>query len=257
MESTRIRLPSQEPSDANAIIEIGTNHVRYHVPKPLLCRHSEYFNAALNVRWREGNSPIILETVEVAVWEIFLGWLYTQKVPRPLKEWKAAVRLGLSKGASGPSPLTECIPQHDGSMLRIMTYAFADRFLVSELYLALNRQIVDATILFRPNLDVIIFGFAHFHNNDPLLKLFVDQFCAYKKREWAAIENAYYEDLPADFLRRVSERALAAYYERKIKLTELLVCDYHGHKTDEERESCKFKGDVAYPCRNRYEFGSS
>jgi hypothetical protein len=115
----------------NVVIEVGPNHTQYHLPKTLLTHYSEYFDKALNGPWKESSGePIKLDVVSPAVFNLFVNWLCSQKIPYPFA-WKPASEWDMDG--------VEALKYNECAMLEIMLYAFADRFLVPTLYTGLNR----------------------------------------------------------------------------------------------------------------------
>jgi hypothetical protein len=66
----------------NVVIDAGPSLEQYHLPASLLAYYSGYFKNALNGPWKESNGePIKLDDVSPAVFNLFVNWLYRQKLP--------------------------------------------------------------------------------------------------------------------------------------------------------------------------------
>src|ERR1700743_293994 len=69
-------------------IKVGPEEKLFVVHQDLICHFSKYFNAAFNGSFAEATSKEInLPDVEVQIFEIFVGWLYMQKLD--VKTWES------------------------------------------------------------------------------------------------------------------------------------------------------------------------
>jgi hypothetical protein len=96
-----------------------------------------------------------------------------------------------------------------------------------------------------PCYNAIIFAFANLPLEHNLLTFLVDTHCQNHRIELDTDENGEKElrsQLPKEFLLR----AMLRYSELKSKdgAGDLIPCDYHGHSSKEERETCEKKVDI-------------
>jgi hypothetical protein len=216
----------------NVVIEVGPNHIQYHLPRTLLTHYSGYFDKALNGPWKESNGqPIKLDDVIPAVFNLFVNWLYSQKIPY-LFAWELAAEWDMDG--------VESMEDNEGAMLEIMLYAFADRFLVPTLHTGLNR-VLTTRKYGTPSLDVITYAFNHLPDTEPILRFFVDVYCsrdAFSSRSEPEEVREWEEKLPREFLLRVARR-IRVVSEPGVETPVIESCDYHGHTDEAQRDECK------------------
>jgi hypothetical protein len=228
------RAARKEPVE-NVIIEVGPSLIQYHLPKPILTHYSDYFEAALSGPWKESNgTPIKLDDVSPAIFNLFVNWLFRQKVPDWNNQWVAEAE---------NADAIEVIKYNTPRMLKIMLYCFADRFLVSALYRQMNRLLPDKPNGRGPFLaDEIAYAYENLPVTDPVLDLMVD---TYMRKSEASEEQRKEElqwenKLPREFLARVA-RKLREGLDKGGMEGKLDACDYHGHVTRKQRRRCKDK----------------
>ncbi|KAK4549929.1 hypothetical protein LTR36_005230 [Oleoguttula mirabilis] len=62
-------------------VKIGERLTEYTIPRALICGHSTYFERGFGERFKEGQEKVlVLPDVERGSFEVFIGWLYTQRV---------------------------------------------------------------------------------------------------------------------------------------------------------------------------------
>lgn len=182
----------------------------------------------------------MLDDVEPAVFNVFVDWLYTQKLPPNWSEWKHVM----------------AEKQGDSLTMRnwlLKVYAFADRFVIPTLRTHANRAIIANcdyyTLANLPCCMETAFAFEHLPANDPILDLFVDLYCVYWNfgytvEDYGLNNKFWFLQLPKELLVRYMIRTgkirecndLAI--ESKIKLH---CCSYHDHKSEEEQNRCQEK----------------
>jgi hypothetical protein len=66
----------------NVIIYVGPERKRCLIHKDLLTKQSEYFNSALNGKFKEAEeNSIHLEEESPATFDLLVGWLYQGRIP--------------------------------------------------------------------------------------------------------------------------------------------------------------------------------
>ena len=207
------------------VIKVGEGdaQVEYHVHRAFLVHYSAYFRGALNGNFKEAIEGCVhLEDVEAGVFEVFLEWLYTQKLPRNMAHIQTA----------------------EAEIKVVKLYTLADRLLVPDL----ERTLIDVVFSDKPSplYESIFFAFTHLPVGNPLLQLLVDKHCARWEPELdEEKETELRRDLPSDFLLGVMDRFSKVVKELRDNGKELKldICDYHDHKSDVERQECKEKQD--------------
>ncbi|KXT07544.1 hypothetical protein AC578_10138 [Pseudocercospora eumusae] len=64
-----------------AMVKVGTPHTTFHVNEELLCSGSEFFKAALQKEWREGQMHVVeLPEQSPETFNVYLNWLYQKQV---------------------------------------------------------------------------------------------------------------------------------------------------------------------------------
>jgi hypothetical protein len=73
-------------------ILVGEEQQDFSVHKDLICHHSPYFKAAFNLEFDEAKTGTMkLPEISVEIFQLFLGWLYTQKLrdeSMPPEQWR-------------------------------------------------------------------------------------------------------------------------------------------------------------------------
>ncbi|KAK5127595.1 hypothetical protein LTR85_006935 [Meristemomyces frigidus] len=95
-------------------VKIGPALTEYTIPRALICGHSAYFDGAFSERFKEGQEKVLaLPDVAQGPFEVFVDWLYTQRVywdgrdremyPKPTESGDADGKVGKDKEKYGPS----------------------------------------------------------------------------------------------------------------------------------------------------------
>ncbi|KAL6706150.1 hypothetical protein ACN47E_006066 [Coniothyrium glycines] len=231
---------AQTPSSADIIIKVGTEEKQYRVHKAFLVYYSEYFSSALSDRWREVNDKeISLKDVEVPIFNLFVEWLYTQKLPienDPLA-WQTTAGI--------PGAWWE-----DPTILKLKFYVFADRFIVRNLSAELNRRIVNehSSRAFpgHPGHEEIIYAFNNLPETDPLLDFYADILFYVWNLDMDQLHNqvSLRSQLPRELLLRFMlrvGRSRRDYEDLPINKFSFDFCSYHGHVSEEEKKACAYK----------------
>ncbi|KAF2709293.1 hypothetical protein K504DRAFT_533681 [Pleomassaria siparia CBS 279.74] len=210
------------------VILVGPNKVQYHVHGSFLVYHSGFFRNAFNGNWRESEDGITLLDVETVVFNIFVNWLYTMKLPGPNNyDWTTQ---------PDPRIMGEA---HKADMLQIKLYVFADRFMIPALRLAMNRIITADTTYTRPCANVMIFAFDNLRAEDVILQFLVDSHCLkWRHGLQSEHETRLLDQLSQDCLTKIMKRFGFMLAEGITRHSSLKMCDYHEHISDVERLAC-------------------
>lgn len=214
------------------VVEVGEKGRRYSLHKAFLCHYSEYFRKALNGPWKEAEDGVVpLKDIEPGVFNVFVNWMYTQKLPGNCEEWCQVGELGEAWDFASEIALI------------LKAYNFGDRFLATAFKRAANVAIVGILHGCAPFYEVVIFAFKNLPAHSPILQLLVDAQC----RHWSEClddteEVELQKQLPYDFLLRVMKRYSEKVYGDTAWFEEPLArCLYHEHASDEERKECQKK----------------
>jgi hypothetical protein len=232
-------------------VKIGPEHTKYRIHKALLEYHSDHFRSALLEHWKEGQErQVVLDDLEPAAFDIFVDWLYTNKIPRTFAEWLAP-EVNENSGTT----------RRRLGMLHLKAYVIADRLGVPELRETINNNYVTRNILVWPWYQEIIYAFSNIPSGRRILKFLVAIHCAHSERgnEYLLEGDLELRDkLPQEFLLQV----MAHYQEMRAEGTwdeELRACEYHEHASDDERKNCEGKAGklalkkrVTWTHRDRY-----
>ncbi len=223
-------------SPGDIIIEVGPEKVKYHVHRDFFVHYSGYFRKALQGPWEEAQrGTISITDVEPHVFNMFVEWLYTQKLPEDDNDW-------FYKANSSE------IPYGDAGVIRLELYIFADRFLVPSLRSVLSQSIV-ASFEYGWDMDnavdEIAVAFDNLPPTDPLLDFFVDfYFVSWSvETEDGKYEKSILSQLPHEFLLRYLMRFGRLRQEHGDPNNELYMdwCSYHVHTSGDEKRYCKSK----------------
>jgi hypothetical protein len=214
-------------------IDVGAEHAKYSVYAELISYYSGYFKGTLNGPWKEAEDRVIeLPDIEPRVFDIFIDWLYTQKLPKRSREWVTPTA-EIEAGSHNHSRVVE--------RLMMEVYVFADRFLVPQLKVALFRFFANFcnNDAIPPYYEAIIYAFDNLPSTSPMLTLLVKLHCAYWTDSSDTTDNGELElrhELPQDFFLR--GMAQFAKGRDKEKAKGVACCDCHKETTVTEREGC-------------------
>jgi hypothetical protein len=181
-------------------IAIGPEKKLYHIHQDLICYHSEYFRAAYNGPWKESDEGVVLEDVEVEVFNIFVHWLYTQTVPGIGEE--------LTDIAESDSMRTEHHYPEIGMLLLLKSCVFGDRFLAPAFKIRAHNLYVEygCSEICGIKYEQIIYGFDNLPEDTGLLTMMVQLEChgkMYDMEDGTEDEAEMRSKLPRKFLVRV------------------------------------------------------
>ncbi|KAF1964930.1 hypothetical protein BU23DRAFT_546683 [Bimuria novae-zelandiae CBS 107.79] len=172
MAPSTITKPSPSVADIfsspTAVIKIGEEGKEYIIHKALLAHYSEYFRAALEPStFQKGiTNTITLSDVDSGLFEPFIEWIYTQKVP--------------------DTKLCDYHPPKREKLARL--YVLADRLLVPKLKEVIFNISLDHYQGRRctPSYKTVSLAFNSLPDQDPYLQLLVDAQC----RMWKGDDDA-------------------------------------------------------------------
>jgi hypothetical protein len=170
-------------------IKVGANAVQYRVHEAVLTHYSAYFRSALRSGMEESSTrTFTLLDVGQPIFDAFVDWLYSQRLP---SGDAMDLRYPRSK-------------DFKRDMYLISLYAFADRFLVSDLKPAVMERIVDCYNKFAlPNRSAVAMAFEHLPIGSPVQQLLVDVFRRGGKAAINYEDPMPLEQLPSAFLCQV------------------------------------------------------
>ena len=232
----------------STIVTVNVNDEKsYRLHKSLLTSHSKYFKAAFERDFQEAQEGAIrLTEVDIEIFDIFVDWLYSSDLDvADVKRNNFSKDSKLWDGDRDKE-------NHQRVMQLIEVCIFADAHEVHELALDAIDELFDHCTNSRyllPNRSHLFRAFSKLPASSPLLKLLVHVDCWYRKRPEDEDEDtevaAIQETLPMECVAR-----LCAYYRTVLwKLDEnirnvdhdLYLCDYHGHKNEQECKDCPRK----------------
>ncbi|KAH7345949.1 hypothetical protein BKA66DRAFT_576754 [Pyrenochaeta sp. MPI-SDFR-AT-0127] len=211
------------------VVEVGTTKTKYYVHRSLLIEHSEFFKKALSGQWKEAQEGVVtVDDVDCSTFDIFVNWMYTQRLPEDDDEWSN----GLGRG---PRMIGEPI------LMRVKAMVLGDRILAPvferEVRHGLIRELVDERgLCYEP----IIYAFANLPSEHPILDLMVDVHCCDFVESGDTKTNGELERrhrLPHEFLLRTMFR-YARLMKDDSRETQLYACDYHETALKEEKYYC-------------------
>jgi hypothetical protein len=214
-------------------ITIGPTKAIFNVHKDLICHHSEYFRIAYNGRWKEAEDGVVLEDIEVEVFELFVHWLYAQSFPkvREVKYWQKSDMIKANKATL---------------LLLLQACVFADRFMASGFLKAAHNEFINENDRRMPWYEHVIFAYSNFHEESQILKFMVDaQACFWSAEADDNAEMLKRSELPAEFLPEVTARR----FELKRGVVpmdddEFDISAYHIHDSNKERWECPKYGSM-------------
>ncbi|KAF1974612.1 hypothetical protein BU23DRAFT_96408 [Bimuria novae-zelandiae CBS 107.79] len=214
-------------------VDVGEEHVKYSVYAELISYYSNYFKATLHGPWKEAEDRVIeLPDIEPRVFDIFIDWLYTQKLPKKTLGWILPP----------PEQDTDSTRQFQlAERQMIKAYVLADRFIVPQFRVAIFDYF--ANLCNRcgtpPYYDAIIYAFDNLPPTSAMLTLLVKLHCAYWDEKSDTMDDRELklrEELPQDFFLRGMFQF--AKMKDKPKAKEIACCDCHKETAPKEREGC-------------------
>ncbi|KAF3037572.1 hypothetical protein E8E11_001476 [Didymella keratinophila] len=197
--------PKKGPCDAareGGFVTVIIEQTEYKVHKLLLAQHSEYFKRALNGSWRESEEGRIpLEDVDREIFDIFVNWLYSQRLP----EWERLEPQGCS---CSESTHNDCI-KRARDLLWMKIHVFANRFQSTYLKGAAHTQHLDEYFAHNtsPYFSVVKYAFVNLTSDNIMLRFSVDVHCrGHDTDADVGQELMDRDELPREFLIRVMEQ---------------------------------------------------
>jgi hypothetical protein len=215
------------------VVSVGQTHQKYRIYKDLIAYYSEYFCNALKKPWKEAEDRLIeLPDIDPQVFDIFVDWLYTQKVPEKNKHWIKPTD-DMKSNSTKHVQLVE--------ILIVRTYVFADRFLVPKFRCAIYNHFAASLVkdAIPPYYEVIIFAFENLSEKSAMLDLLVRVHCAFWDESCDTETNGELElrkELPVEFFLRAM--VVSSRMKDKEKARGLVECGCHREKAT-DREGCE------------------
>ncbi|KAI4629190.1 uncharacterized protein J4E87_003452 [Alternaria ethzedia] len=233
------------PNTAMAEIVVGPKAKRFTVQLNRIVYYSPFFLAALKGSFKEAKDKIVtLPDTEANIFELFVHWLYRQRFPT---EGDSPRLLALYNGGDE-------YPYFQSAKL-MKLYVFSDKYNVPKLKRdcldALFEHLGDETAYKLPNLNDVAYAVKNLNDEDPLLRMIIDGFCYHGNGEcW---ETEQIQNLPFPFIAKLMKHLsdFRDYGMEDVKEPEL--CDYHGHATTEERETCENRREMEEQAREMTE----
>jgi hypothetical protein len=207
-----------------------------------LTHYSEFFRAALKGNFREATDRVVkLADTEPHIFECYVHWLYYQRFPDASKG--DAEELEKAWGSSGDT--------HTLTTNLIRMYVFGDQNIIPQLQKdaldAIFHHVIPEPNTFLLDDEQVKCAFDYLDAEDPICRFLVDLNLYYDyysddPRSLNEVDKLF--DWPIAYLRAFARRAKSIIWsmrcgDKDIDDFELVLCDYHEHKTDEEREACE------------------
>jgi hypothetical protein len=167
--NSQCSLLARQSSISTVTIKIGpAPHTIYNVQTSFLTHHSDYFKGALQGSWKEAQeNSITLEDVEQAEFNLFVEWMYTQRLPEAKDDWF------VTSGTDTPG--VWLYKENAIDLLRMRLYVFADRFIVPLLFTQVRKEIVSLENI--GTHAVVELAFENLPDNDLMRRFLVDIRC--------------------------------------------------------------------------------
>ena len=211
-----------------AEIIVGPKAKRFTVQLNLIVHYSPFFLAALEGPFKEAKDKVVtLPDTEANIFELFVNWLYRQRFPT-----KADSPQLLALYSHPETPYFQ-------SNRLIRLYVFSDKYDVPKL----KRQSLDA--LFEelsdeytlPDLDDVAYAVNNLDDEDPLLRMIIRGFCYHGESDcWEADQL---QVLPIPFIAKLMSHLCDFRNGGLEDMREPELCEFHGHATREERQTCE------------------
>lgn len=212
-------------------VKVGLGPATYRIHESLLRHHFDKFRKALSDCWKEGEERTVgLEDLEPAAFDVFVDWLYTNKIPMSRDEW-------LKQTVGEDDNLYYCRE----SVLRLKTYVLADRLGALQLLKAVNKPYVNEYSDGAPFYEEIIYAFFNVSAGRRLLSFIVTQHCRHSETnhdDQYGWELELLGSLPHAFLLQAMKEYRRLCQEERFDEA-VDVCDYHEYCSEKERNDCR------------------
>jgi hypothetical protein len=224
-----------------ATVLVGPNHARFVVHEALLVHHSEFFRAALTGNFKEAEEKVVkMADTEPYIFECFVHWLYYQRFPDASKgDDEELVKIWGSADEA-----------HTLITNLVKIYVMGDQNIMPRL----QRDALDSvfhhisyTHCTLPDDDHVKCAFDYLDPEDPLCRYLVDanfygDNCLDDDFNPYDISENF--DWPIEYLLALARRSTnlvsqIRWGDKNIGDFEPELCNYHDHKTVEERKACE------------------
>jgi hypothetical protein len=207
-----------------------------------LTHYSEFFRAAFTGNFREATDKVVkLAITDPHIFECYVHWLYYQRFPDASKGDSEELEKAWGSSEDAYALTTNLIKM----------YVFGHQNIIPQLQRdaldAVFHHIVSEPDLNLPDDEQVRCAFDYLEREDPICRFLVDvnlyyDYCSDDR------PNPYEDDERFDwpiaylraFARQTTRLVGDVHRENKdIADFEPILCDYHEHKTDEERETCE------------------
>ncbi|KAL1591647.1 hypothetical protein SLS60_011645 [Paraconiothyrium brasiliense] len=165
-----------------ATVVVGTEEATFVVHEALLTHYSEFFRAALQGGFQEAKTKTVtLKDDSSSTFELFVHWLYHERLPNARKDDAQVVQLFSIQGDKPVEPSKAEAKEHLCKSKRLVhLYVFGNTYQAAQFKTATLRS------LFKhlhkvggifPRRSTIAYAFTKLPNNDPLCRLLVDFYC--------------------------------------------------------------------------------
>jgi hypothetical protein len=167
--------------------------------------------------------PLQLPDVDPSVFDVFVDWMYTQKLPQ----------------------LPGLLPATEGwdCLLMVQCFDFSIEYGAAAFGEAVNNAFVDTVFTkgLNPHYDTIMFAYDNIVDSElPLMRLLVDfQVTKFGQHDCFAMDGSVAERMPVAFWVKMMERYARVRNDHFVDGGMELQGLYHTHREDEEREACE------------------
>lgn len=173
---------------------------------------------------------VVLDDLEPQVFDVFVDWLYTNKIPEDDEQW-------LSQKPDENRDIYDCRL----NMLRLKAYVAADRLGAGNLLNAINNDYVDSKVGYCPWYEEVIYAFANIPPQRKIIRSMVAPHCRNSGQNDVnefECQQKLQDGLPRDFLLQ------AMHYWQRMREEESWNEDfeprnYHEHSTKDEKDDCR------------------
>lgn len=227
-----------------ATVHVGAEAKPFVIHESLLVHQSDFFRAALTGKFAEAEKKmVVLQEESCRVFELFVHWLYTERFPCESQNDDPE----LVKLYSG---ICSC-PRPTWSLIEL--YVFGDKYMIPKLKKDTLNELFSHTHSSHdlPSAIATKLAFKNLQREDPLCRLLIDLHCRGNYSTIGGTERSVIDTdvWPAKFVSGVLKRYADIVSDlrrgRLVLRWELILCDYHEHKTSDERNACRNHGKGA------------
>lgn len=218
-------------------VKVGPQQQQYRIHQTLITHHSEYFRIVFNGSWKEADeNSVTLEDIELATFDIFVHWLYTQNMPSVGEVIRILESYPRDQG------------EEENTQLLAITKSIVlgDRFLSPAFQRAASNAVVDYVLDYIKFQDMNLlsaakYAFENLPEDSAINRFFLEAHCQYLgfETEERLVDEIMKKEMPQMFLLKLIARfSTKEYSETGGWGRKWHRCEYYEYADDQDQIRC-------------------